>query len=48
MKNWDERDELGYCSSEHDFEDAHKISRHLDIQLRQINYVKEYWSDVFR
>lgn len=48
MKNWDERDETGYCTSENDFEDAQKISRHLKIPLKQFNYVKEYWSDVFR
>lgn len=47
MKNWDERDEKGYCSSDRDYEDATYISQKLDIPLTQVNYVKEYWNEVF-
>lgn len=47
MKNWDETDERGFCSSDKDFEDALFVSDKLDIPLKQINYVKEYWNEVF-
>ncbi|CAO1410423.1 unnamed protein product [Diamesa serratosioi] len=47
MKNWDETDESGFCSSDKDFEDAKYVSDKLEIPLKQINFVKEYWNDVF-
>lgn len=47
MKNWDERDEKGFCSSDSDYEDALYISDKLEIPLTQVNYVKEYWNEVF-
>lgn len=47
MKNWDERDEKGFCSSDADYEDALYISEKLQIPLTQVNYVKEYWNEVF-
>lgn len=48
MKNWDETDETGFCSSDKDYEDAQYISNKLQIPLTQVNYVKEYWNEVFR
>jgi tRNA U34 2-thiouridine synthase MnmA/TrmU len=48
MKNWDETDEKGFCDSDKEFEDALMISERLQIPLKQINYVKEYWNEVFR
>ncbi|CRK99759.1 CLUMA_CG013009, isoform A [Clunio marinus] len=47
MKNWDETDEKGFCSSDQEYEDALHISTKLGIPLKQINYVKEYWNEVF-
>lgn len=47
MKNWDETDEKGFCSSDKDYEDALFVSEKLRIPLKQINYVKEYWNEVF-
>ncbi|XP_053659457.1 mitochondrial tRNA-specific 2-thiouridylase 1 [Anopheles marshallii] len=47
MKNWDLIDESGYCSGEQDLEDAHRLCRMLDIHLEEINFVKEYWLEVF-
>lgn len=47
MKNWDLIDESGYCSSEQDWLDAQKLCRQLDIPLEQINFVKDYWLEVF-
>lgn len=40
LKNWDETDERGYCSSDTDFDDARYISEKLELPLKQINYVK--------
>uniref|UniRef100_A0A182ILX9 tRNA-5-taurinomethyluridine 2-sulfurtransferase n=1 Tax=Anopheles atroparvus TaxID=41427 RepID=A0A182ILX9_ANOAO len=47
MKNWDLIDESGYCSGEQDWEDAKRLCRMLDIPLEQINFVKDYWLEVF-
>lgn len=47
MKNWDVTDEKGFCSSDKDYEDALYISEKLQIPLKQVNYVKEYWTEVF-
>lgn len=47
MKNWDQIDEMGNCPGEADWEDAQWVCRKLDIPLVQVNFVKEYWNDVF-
>lgn len=47
MKNWDQVDEMGSCPGEADWEDAQWVCRKLDIPLVQVNFVKEYWNDVF-
>ncbi|XP_058464508.1 mitochondrial tRNA-specific 2-thiouridylase 1 isoform X1 [Malaya genurostris] len=47
MKNWDLIDESGYCSGEQDWIDAQKLCRQLNIPLQQVNFVKEYWLEVF-
>lgn len=47
MKNWDLIDESGYCSGEQDFEDAQRLCRTLSIPLEEINFVKDYWVEVF-
>ena len=48
MKNWDQKDEFGHCTADEDFEDAQYVCEHLDIPLHTVNFVKEYWNDVFR
>ena len=48
MKNWDERDETGICSSDQDREDAESVCQQLHIPFTEVNFVKEYWNDVFR
>lgn len=48
MKNWDQVDEMGHCPGEADWDDAQWVCRKLDIPLVQINFVKEYWNEVFR
>ena len=47
MKNWDVRDETGKCTSDQDLEDAHYVCKHLEIPLLEVNFVKEYWTEVF-
>ena len=47
MKNWDEFDELGHCSGKQDLQDAEYACNKLGIELRHVNYVKEYWNSVF-
>ncbi|KAL9884285.1 mitochondrial tRNA-specific 2-thiouridylase 1 isoform 1-T5 [Glossina fuscipes fuscipes] len=47
MKNWDEYDETGRCSGEQDLLDAEYTCQKLDIELHQVNYVKDYWNSVF-
>ncbi|XP_060663902.1 mitochondrial tRNA-specific 2-thiouridylase 1 isoform X1 [Drosophila nasuta] len=47
MRNWDEHDEAGYCSGEQDLKDATWACHKLQIELREVNYVKHYWTAVF-
>lgn len=47
MKNWDTFDEIGQCNGEKDFADAEWICSRLNVPLLQVNFVKEYWNDVF-
>lgn len=47
MRNWDEKDETGRCTGERDFIDAEYACKRIGIQLREVNYVKEYWNSVF-
>lgn len=47
MQNWDIADETGFCSSAEDYEDAKYVCNKLDIKLHHVNFVKEYWNDVF-
>ena len=48
MRNWDIRDEQGHCSADQDYEDAEHVCRHIGIEFHEVNFVKEYWTDVFR
>ena len=57
MRNWDalaNNDYLGnptlgqgQCPQEVDWEDAVRVAKKLDIPLLRIDFVKEYWDDVF-
>jgi len=35
------------CTAERDWDDVQKVARFLDIPVHQVNFVKEYWNDVF-
>ena len=57
MRNWDslaEGDYLGnpninnsQCPQEKDFDDATEVANKLGIKLIRIDYIKEYWDNVF-
>ncbi|KAI8373506.1 tRNA methyl transferase [Choanephora cucurbitarum] len=47
MRNWDTSDERGVCTSREDWEDVQKVCRILEIECEHIDFVKEYWNDVF-
>ena len=48
MRNWDIADETGTCSADRDAEDAAYVCHHVGIPFHEVNFVKEYWNDVFR
>ena len=47
MKNWDDTDENGFCTSEEDFEDAVAVCNQIGIPYYSINFEKEYYDRVF-
>ena len=47
MHNWDERDETGQCSSSADRADAEAVCRQLALPIECVEFVREYWVDVF-
>ncbi|XP_020279874.1 mitochondrial tRNA-specific 2-thiouridylase 1 [Pseudomyrmex gracilis] len=47
MRNWDIKDETGHCVIQKDYEDAQWICDRLKIPLAQVDFVKEYWNEVF-
>jgi len=48
MTNWDEFDETGQCSGADDAQVAEKVCKQLSIPLHHVNFVKEYWLEVFQ
>lgn len=47
LKTWDETEETGDCTTKEDWNDAQEICQKLNIPIRQVDFVKEYWTDVF-
>ncbi|KAJ1927299.1 hypothetical protein IWQ60_003039 [Tieghemiomyces parasiticus] len=47
MRNWDTADERGVCTSEEDYRDVQAVCRYIGIPCRRVDFVKEYWTDVF-
>lgn len=57
MRNWDSaanNDTLGnptlfeeQCSQELDYKDALAVANHLGLKLERIDFIEEYWNDVF-
>ncbi|XP_018333111.1 uncharacterized protein LOC108742407 isoform X2 [Agrilus planipennis] len=48
MQNWDIKDEMGICTSDEDFKDASEVCKKLNVPIYYVNFVKEYWNEVFR
>ena len=57
MRNWDSltnndikghlnKDDL-ICSQEQDYNDAKKVAQSLGIKLHRVDFIKEYWDEVF-
>ncbi len=47
MKNWDEKDEQGVCTSAEDYNDAVQVCHAIGIPYYSVSFVKEYWDNVF-
>lgn len=47
MKNWEEEDNIKYCNSYIDYNDANLICNRFNITLHNINFSYEYWKKVF-
>ena len=43
MRNWDEKEERGVCTSEADAAKASAIAQHLGIPFHRVDFVREYW-----
>ncbi len=47
MKNWEEKDENGVCTSEKDFADVKSVASQIGIPYYSVNFAKEYMDRVF-
>lgn len=47
MRNWDVANEKGVCMADKDMEDAQLVCQHIGIPFLEVNFVKEYWNEVF-
>ncbi len=47
MKNWEEKDPDGVCISSKEYEDVVRVCDQLDIPHYSVNFVEEYWNQVF-
>ena len=47
MKNWEEMDDNGVCTSEADWADVREVCARIDIPYYSVNFVKEYYDRVF-
>ncbi|MBP3637792.1 MAG: tRNA 2-thiouridine(34) synthase MnmA [Clostridia bacterium] len=47
MKNWEEQDDNGVCTSESDWRDVREVCDIIGIPYYSVNFAKEYWDRVF-
>lgn len=47
MKNWEEKDDEGVCTSEHDWDDVRTVCDTIGIPYYAVNFAKEYRERVF-
>ncbi len=48
MKNWEEKDENGVCTSTADYEDVQRVCETIGIPYYTVNFTKEYYDHVFK
>lgn len=48
MKNWEEKDADGVCTSERDYQDVIKVCEKIDIPYYSVDFVEEYRENVFK
>lgn len=48
MKNWEEKDENGTCTSQQDYDDVCSVCNKIEIPYYSVNFSKEYYERVFR
>lgn len=47
MKNWEEKDENGVCTSENDWRDVQEVCNVIGIPYYSVNFSREYYDRVF-
>ena len=57
MRNWDSQlnndilsnhtNDNNIYPQEHDYNDAKAVAKHLGIEIRRVDFIKEYWDKVF-
>ena len=47
MKNWEEKDAMGRCTSTQDYDDVRKVCDKIGIPYYSVNFSKEYYERVF-
>ena len=56
MRNWDSMlngdiegnpNQGSICPQEEDYNDAVEVAKHLGIEIHRVDFIKEYWDDVF-
>ena len=47
MRNWDSQLNNDICPQEQDYNDAKAVAKHLGIEIRRVDFIKEYWDKVF-
>lgn len=47
MKNWEEKDAKGHCTSESDWKDVVKVCEHIGIPYYSVNFSEQYLDRVF-
>lgn len=47
MKNWEEKDALGRCTSTQDYDDVCRVCDNIGIPYYSVNFSKEYYERVF-
>ncbi|MBR1925992.1 MAG: tRNA 2-thiouridine(34) synthase MnmA [Clostridia bacterium] len=48
MKNWEEKDQNGTCTSQQDYDDASAVCQKIGIPYYSVNFSKEYYDKVFK